>query len=135
MQLDSFEVVVVGAGFFGAVIAEQAASRLGRSVCVLDRRPHIGGNAYSEVDSDSGVEVHRYGTHIFHTNSETVWRYMQRFTYFTDYRHRVFTVANGRVYSMPINLATVCAAFGRIMSPDEARAVIAAEAAARSTIC
>ena len=71
MQLDSFEVVVVGAGFFGAVIAEQAASRLGRSVCVLDRRPHIGGNAYSEVDSDSGVEVHRYGTHIFHTNSET----------------------------------------------------------------
>ncbi len=130
MQLDSFEVVVVGAGFFGAVIAEQAASRLGRSVCVLDRRPHIGGNAYSEVDSDSGVEVHRYGTHIFHTNSETVWRYMQRFTYFTDYRHRVFTVANGRVYSMPINLATVCAAFGRIMSPDEARAVIAAEAAA-----
>lgn len=69
MQLDSFEVVVVGAGFFGAVIAEQAASRLGRSVCVLDRRPHIGGNAYSEVDSDSGVEVHRYGTHILDRKS------------------------------------------------------------------
>lgn len=130
MQLDQFDVVVVGAGFFGATIAEQVASRLGRSVCVLDRRLHIGGNAYSEVDPDSGVEVHRYGTHIFHTNSEAVWRYLHRFTAFTGYRHRVFTVAQGRLYSMPINLATVCAAFGRAMTPLEARAVIAAEAAA-----
>ncbi|QPF85533.1 UDP-galactopyranose mutase [Bradyrhizobium genosp. L] len=130
MQLDGFDVVVVGAGFFGAVIAEQVASRLGKSVCVLDRRLHIGGNAYSEVDPDSGVEVHRYGTHIFHTNSEAVWRYLHRFTAFTDYRHRVFTVAQGRVYSMPINLATVSAAFGRLMSPEAARAAIAAEAAA-----
>ncbi|SDC65240.1 UDP-galactopyranose mutase [Bradyrhizobium brasilense] len=130
MQLNGFDVVVVGAGFFGAVIAEQVASRLRRSVCVLDRRPHIGGNAYSELDPDSGVEVHRYGTHIFHTNSETVWRYLHRFTEFTGYRHRVFTVAKGCVYSMPINLATVCAAFGRAMTPDEARVVIAAEAAA-----
>lgn len=127
MQLDCFDVVVVGAGFFGATIAEQVASRLGRTVCVLDRRSHIGGNTYSEVDPGSGVEVHRYGTHIFHTNSETVWRYLQRFTQFTDYRHRVFTVARGRVYSMPINLATVCAAYGRIMTPQEARGVIAAE--------
>jgi UDP-galactopyranose mutase len=128
MQLDGFDVVVVGAGFFGATIAERAASELGRKVCVIDRRPHIGGNAYSEVDPDSGIEVHRYGTHIFHTNSETVWRYLQRFTEFTGYRHRVFTVAQGRLYSMPINLATVCAAFGRVMTPQEAKAVISAEA-------
>jgi UDP-galactopyranose mutase len=128
MQLDGFDVVVVGAGFFGATIAERVAKELGRKVCVLDRRPHIGGNAYSEIDPDSGVEVHRYGTHIFHTNSETVWRYLQRFTEFTGYRHRVFTVAQGRVYSMPINLATVCAAFGRPMTPQEAKAVIAEEA-------
>jgi UDP-galactopyranose mutase len=130
MQLDGFDVVVVGAGFFGATIAEQVANRLGRTVCVLDRRSHVGGNTYSEIDSDSGVEVHRYGTHIFHTNSETVWRYLQRFTQFTNYRHRVFTVARGRVYSMPINLATICAAFGRIMSPQEAMTAIAAEAKA-----
>jgi UDP-galactopyranose mutase len=128
MQLDGFDVVIVGAGFFGATIAEQVASRLGRKVCVLDRRAHIGGNAYSEVDPDSGVEVHRYGTHIFHTNSEAVWRYLQRFTEFTGYRHRVFTVAQGRLYSMPINLATVSAAFGRIMTPQEAKAAIASEA-------
>jgi UDP-galactopyranose mutase len=128
MQLSAFDVVVVGAGFFGVTIAEQVASRLGRTVCVLDRRHHVGGNAYSEVDRETGIEVHRYGTHIFHTNSDLVWRYLRRFTEFTDYRHRVFTVARGRVYSMPINLATICAAFGRLMTPQEASAVIAAEA-------
>jgi UDP-galactopyranose mutase len=130
MELSGFDVVIVGAGFFGATIAEQIASRLGRTVCVLDRRHHIGGNAYSDIDRETGVEVHRYGTHIFHTNSELVWRYLQRFTSFTDYRHRVFTVARGRVYSMPINLATICAAFGRVMTPQQAMAAIAAEAEA-----
>lgn len=128
MQLSDFDVVVVGAGFYGATIAERAASQLGSKVCVIDRRHHIGGNAYSEVDAESGVEVHRYGTHIFHTNSGRVWDYLQQFTEFTDYRHRVFTVARGRVYSMPINLATISAAFGRPMSPQEASAAIAAEA-------
>lgn len=130
MQLESFDLIIVGAGFFGATIAEQAANRLDRKVCVIDRRSHIAGNAYSEIDADTGVEVHRYGTHIFHTNSEVVWRYLQRFTSFTDYRHRVFTVARGRVYSMPINLATICAAFGRQMTPRDAKAVIAEEAGA-----
>jgi UDP-galactopyranose mutase len=119
MLLDGFDVVIVGAGFFGATIAERVASELGRKVCVLDRRTHIGGNAYSETDPDSGIEVHRYGTHIFHTNSETVWRYLRRFTEFTDYRHRVLTVAQERLYSMPINLATVSAAFGRVMAPQQ----------------
>lgn len=130
MQLSAFDVVIVGAGFYGATIAERAASQLGCKVCVIDRRSHIGGNAYSEVDAESGVEVHRYGTHIFHTNSERVWDYLKQFTEFTDYRHRVFTIARGQVYSMPINLATVSAAFGRPMSPQDASAAIAAEAAA-----
>ena len=134
MQLDGFDVVVVGAGFFGATIAERVANELGRRVCVLDRRAHIGGNAYSETDPDSGIEVHRYGTHIFHTNSEAVWRYLQRFTEFTEYRHRVFTVARGRLYSMPINLATISAAFGRAMTPQEAKLVIAAEADAHAHV-
>jgi UDP-galactopyranose mutase len=128
MQLHAFDVVVVGAGFFGATIAERVANELDCKVCVLDRRRHIGGNAYSEVDAESGVEVHRYGTHIFHTNSEAVWTYLQRFTAFTDYCHRVFSIARGRVYSMPINLATISAAFGRPMTPQEAARTIAAEA-------
>ncbi len=134
MQLDGFDVVVVGAGFFGMTIAERVANELGRKVCVLDRRAHIGGNAYSEIDPDSGIEVHRYGTHIFHTNSEMVWRYLQRFTEFTSYRHRVFTVARGRLYAMPINLATISAAFDRAMTPQEAKLVIAAEADAMFTL-
>jgi UDP-galactopyranose mutase len=127
MQIEAFNLIVVGAGFFGATVAERAARELGLKICVIDRRSHIAGNAYSEIDPETGVEVHRYGSHIFHTNSETVWDYLRRFTRFTDYRHRVFTAAGGRLYSMPINLATVAAAFGRIVSPDEARGLIAEE--------
>jgi UDP-galactopyranose mutase len=127
MQIESFNVLVVGAGFFGATVAERAARQLGLKVCVIDRRRHIAGNAYSETDPETGVEVHRYGSHIFHTNSETVWRYIQHFGGFNDYQHRVITVAGGRVYSMPINLATMCAAFGKHLTPGEARDRIAAE--------
>lgn len=128
MDIDGFDLIVVGAGFFGATVAERAAAR-GLKVCVLDRRSHIGGNAYSETDPDTGIEVHRYGSHIFHTNSEAVWRYLGRFTRFTGYRHRVVTVAGGLPYPMPINLATLSAAYGRMLRPDEARALVAAEAA------
>ena len=85
-------LIVVGAGFFGLTIAERAASQLDKRVLVLDRRPHLGGNAYSEIDPDTGIEVHRYGAHLFHTSNERVWRYANAFTAFTDYRHRVFTV-------------------------------------------
>lgn len=128
MDIDGFDLIVVGAGFFGATVAERAAA-LGLKVCVLDRRSHIGGNAYSETDPATGIEVHRYGTHIFHTSSEPVWTYLNRFTRFTDYRHRVMTVAGGLPYPMPINLATLSAAYGRMLRPDEARALVATEAA------
>lgn len=129
MQLGSFDIVVVGAGFFGATIAQRSAAELGLKVCVLDKRLHLGGNAYSEPDPVTGIEVHRYGTHIFHTNSDEVWAYLRRFCTFTDYRHRVFTVARGRIYPMPINLSTMCAAFEKVLSPASARTLIAEEAA------
>ena len=87
------------------------------------------GTAYSEVEPTTGIEVHRYGAHLFHTSNERVWEYVNRFTAFTDYRHRVFSIFKGRVYPMPINLATICEYFGRAMSPDEARALIAEQAA------
>ena len=89
---------------------------------VVERRDHIGGNAYSEIEPPTGIEVHRYGAHLFHTSNERVWEYVNRFTAFTGYRHRVFTIYKGRVYPMPINLGTICDYFGRAMSPDEARA-------------
>ncbi|MEO3860287.1 UDP-galactopyranose mutase [Acrocarpospora sp. B8E8] len=122
------DLVVAGAGLFGLTVAERCARDLGLRVLVVERRDHIGGNVYSEVEPSTGIEVHRYGAHLFHTSNERVWEYVNRFTAFTDYRHRVFTIAGDRVYPMPINLATICAYFGRAMSPGEARAVIAAQA-------
>jgi UDP-galactopyranose mutase len=122
------DLVVVGSGFFGLTVAERCASVHGMRVLVLERRSHIGGNAYSERDPGTGIEVHRYGAHLFHTSNERVWRYVNRFTSFTSYRHHVFTVHRGRIYSLPINLGTMCAFFGRALTPAQARALVAEQA-------
>jgi UDP-galactopyranose mutase len=128
MTYDNIDLVVVGAGFFGMTIAECAARELGLRVLIVERRDHIGGNAHSRVDPDTGDEVHVYGSHIFHTNSEEVWRYLHRFTGFTAYRHHVFTRHAGRVFSMPITLGTICEFFGRGFTPDEARSLLSDQA-------
>ena len=124
MHLRDFDIVIVGAGFYGLTIAERAANVLGRKVCVLERRNHFGGNSFSETDAETGIEYHKYGSHLFHTNSEEIWEYLHNFTQFTSYRHKVVTVHRGRVYPMPINLATICAFFKCYMSPSAARALI-----------
>ncbi|HEY7359996.1 MAG TPA: UDP-galactopyranose mutase [Streptosporangiaceae bacterium] len=123
------DLVVVGSGFFGLTVAERCASELGLRVLVVERRHHIGGNAYSEPEPGTGIEIHRYGAHLFHTSNAAVWEYANRFTAFTGYQHRVFSIYQGRVYPLPINLATICEYFGAVMSPDEARALIAGQAA------
>ncbi len=123
------DLVVVGSGFFGLTIAERCATDLGIRVLVIERRGHIGGNAYSEPEAETGIEVHRYGAHLFHTSNTRVWEYATRFTAFTGYQHRVFSAYKGRVYPMPINLGTICEYFGRLMSPDEARALVAEQSA------
>ncbi|CAN5230691.1 UDP-galactopyranose mutase [soil metagenome] len=123
------DLVVVGSGFFGLTIAERCARELGRRVLVLDRRTHIGGNAYSEPDPETGIEVHRYGAHLFHTSNRTVWEYVNRFTAFTGYQHRVYTSHRGQVYPMPINLGTINQFFDAAYSPDEARALIKEQSA------
>ena len=123
------DLVIVGSGFFGLTIAERCANDLGLRVLVLERRPHIGGNAYSEPEPETGIEIHRYGAHLFHTSNAKVWEYANRFTAFTGYQHRVFSIYKGRVYPLPINLGTICEYFGAAMSPDEARALIAEQAA------
>ena len=112
------DLIVVGAGFYGMTIAERAASQ-GFRVVVIDKRDHIGGNAYSYLDSKSGIEVHKYGPHVFHTNSHEVFDYLSRFTEWTPYEQRTWTVSKGRVYPMPINLRTICLYNGRIMSPGK----------------
>lgn len=118
------DLVVVGAGLFGLTVAERAAAA-GAQVLVIDRRDHLGGNAHSYVESSTGIEVHRYGSHIFHTSNRRVWEYVTRFTRFTHYRHRVVAESAGRAYPMPINLATMSAFFGRRLTPADARALLA----------
>ena len=123
--MSSPDLVVVGSGFFGLTIAERCAEELGLRVLVLERRHHIGGNAYSEFDPETGIEVHKYGTHLFHTSNEKVWEYVNRFTTFTNYQHRVFGKYRGQVYSLPMNLGLINQFFGKSHTPDEARALIA----------
>ena len=128
-----FDLVVVGSGFFGLTIAERAANDLGLDVLVLDRRPHIGGNAYSEADPQTGIEVHRYGAHLFHTSNERVWEYVNRFTAFTPYVHRVYTVYRGEVFPLPINLGTINQFFRSAHGPEAAKALIASQMAEGAT--
>jgi len=118
------DLIAVGAGLFSLTVAERAAV-MGLRVVVLERRDHIGGNAWSEIDPDSDIEVHRYGSHLFHCNSREVWDYVNNFSAFTDYRHFVYTRHAGQIYSMPINLGTICSYFGHAFTPLEAKALIA----------
>ena len=122
------DLVVVGSGLFGLTIAEQAATELGLKVALIDRRSHIGGNAYSEKEQQTGIEVHRYGAHLFHTSNERVWEYVNRFTDFTSYVHRVYTHHRGEVFPMPINLGTINQFFRAAYGPEEARKLIQEQA-------
>ncbi|MER7081618.1 UDP-galactopyranose mutase [Saccharopolyspora kobensis] len=128
MSFAGYDLIVVGSGFFGLTIAERAATQLDKRVLVLDRRDHIGGNAYSEAEPETGIEVHRYGAHLFHTSNKRVWDYVNQFTEFTDYQHRVFTKYQGQIYSLPMNLSLLGQFFGRAFTPDEAKALIAEQA-------
>ena len=123
------DLVVVGSGFFGLTVAERVATQLDKRVLVIDRRDHIGGNAYSAPEPETGIEVHIYGAHLFHTSNERVWQYVNQFTEFTGYQHRVFTTYSGQTYSFPMNLLTLCQYFGKSFTPDEARALVAEQAA------
>jgi UDP-galactopyranose mutase len=96
---------------------------------LIERRQHIGGNAYSDRDLATGIEVHTYGSHLFHTSNERVWAYANEFTAFTDYVHRVYTTHRGEVFPMPINLGTINQFFRSAMGPSEARALIQRQAA------
>ena len=122
------DLLIVGSGFFGLTVAERLAEDLGLRVQVIDRRSHIGGNAYSEDEPTTGIEVHRYGAHLFHTSNERVWEYANRFTAFTDYVHRVYTRHNGEVFPMPINLGTINQFFRAAYGPEEAKSLIREQA-------
>lgn len=125
--IESASVVVVGSGLFGLTIAERIANILKMPVVVLERREHIGGNAWSFRDASTGIDVHQYGTHIFHTSNVKVWEYVNQFTEFTDYRHSVWANHEKRMYPLPINLATLNMFFEKNFSPREARDFIKAQ--------
>ncbi len=124
----SYDWLVVGAGFAGSVLAERLASQLGRRVLVVDRRPHIGGNAYDERDA-AGVLVHRYGPHIFHTNAPHIVRYLSQFTEWRPYEHRVLARVRDQLLPIPINRTTLNRLYGLDLGTDEA---VAAFLAARA---
>ncbi|MFO7534550.1 MAG: UDP-galactopyranose mutase [Kiritimatiellia bacterium] len=123
-------VLIIGSGFFGATVAERCASAYGCRVIILEKRDHIGGNSFSAPCPESGIEVHRYGSHIFHTHFPDVWSYAKRFTEFNDYRHTVWIRHRNRIYPMPVNLATINTFYGTAMSPPEARLLLDREIAA-----
>jgi UDP-galactopyranose mutase len=127
MSLKSKHLYIVGAGFYGLTIAEFAARELGVKVTILEKRDHIGGNAYSYPDEDTGIQIHKYGTHIFHTNNSEVWNYVNRFTKFNNYTHKVLVNSYNRKISLPITLDTICDLYGRFLSPTEAKALVEAE--------
>ncbi len=121
------KLFIVGSGFFGAVVAERITAMYDAEVIVIDRRDHPGGNCYSEIDVETGVEYHKYGSHIFHTSDERVWNYINRFGAFNEYRHRVYTSFNGEIFSMPINLDTINSYYRKALTPEEAKEFIAQE--------
>ncbi|WP_420587526.1 UDP-galactopyranose mutase [Ruegeria sp.] len=125
--------LMVGAGLSGAVIGRELAEQ-GHDVTVMDSRDHIGGNCHTERDTDTGVMVHVYGPHIFHTDDEDVWNYVNRYANFLPYKNRVKATSRGQVFSLPINLHTINQFFGTTLRPDEARRFITEKQADTSII-
>lgn len=127
MSAKTVDYLVVGAGIFGATVAERLAKN-SRKVLLIDRRDHLAGNIYSYTDEETGIEVHKYGSHIFHTEMKEVWDYITQFTEFNGYIHTVDTRHNGKLYPMPINLDTINLLYGMNMSAVEAEEFIKKEA-------
>jgi UDP-galactopyranose mutase len=118
---------IIGAGFSGAVLGHFLANS-GHKIDIFESRSHLGGNCFTERDADTGVLIHKYGPHIFHTDNEEVWNFVTQFTDFVPYVNRVKTTFAEKVYSLPINLHTINQFFGTCLRPDEAEALIASKA-------
>src|SRR4028119_2359293 len=122
-----FDYLIVGAGFAGSVLAERLARDANKKVLVVDRRPHIAGNAYDHYN-DAGILVHRYGPHIFHTNSKDIFEYLSRFTEWRQYQHRVLASVDGQLVPIPINLDTINSLYGLNLNSDQVESFFASRA-------
>ena len=118
-MFNNFNLIIVGSGLFGSVVAEQA-SRAGFRVAVIEKRDHIAGNCYSKDDPETGINVHQYGPHIFHTSNKEIWDYINQFTEFNQYKHKCLSSVGGQLYSMPINLSTINSFFKQSLTPTQA---------------
>jgi UDP-galactopyranose mutase len=114
-----YDLLIVGAGITGATIAERCSSELGWRVLVIDKRDHIGGNVYDYIDPESGIRVSQYGAHIFHTNDEDVWGYVQRFSDWSRWDHKVLALVDGKYVPIPANIETVNALFNMSLKSEE----------------
>lgn len=125
--MENYDYLIVGAGIFGAVVAENLAKK-DKKVLVIDKRDHLAGNIYSYTDEETGIEIHKYGSHIFHTELDEVWDYITKFGEFNDYIHTVDTRHDGKLYPMPINLDTINLLYGTDMDAAEAEEFVKQEA-------
>ncbi|MBD2020811.1 NAD(P)-binding protein, partial [Leptolyngbya sp. FACHB-36] len=128
-----FDYLIVGAGFAGSVLAERLASQAGKKILIVDVRSHIGGNAYDHYN-EAGILVHKYGPHIFHTNSRQVFEYLSQFTEWRTYEHRVRASVDGQLVPIPINLDTVNSLYGLKLTSFEVEQFFASLAEPKDTI-
>ena len=124
MRFSGLKYLIAGCGFWGAVLAERIATVLDEKVLIIDKKNHIGGASYSETDSQTGINVHKYGSHIFHTKSQKVWDYINRFSDFNDYKHRVLVKHKDKIYPFPINLKTINSFYNLNLSSSQAEEFI-----------
>ncbi|WP_432710463.1 UDP-galactopyranose mutase, partial [Pedobacter sp.] len=128
-----YDYLIVGAGFAGSVLAERLANQANKKVLIIDKRNHIAGNAYDHYD-ESGILVHKYGPHIFHTNSKDVFNYLSQFTEWRNYQHRVLANVDGQLLPIPINLNTINRLYGLNLSSDEVTKFFEAKAEKKNEI-
>ncbi|MEJ7674381.1 MAG: NAD(P)-binding protein [Chitinophagaceae bacterium] len=122
-----FDYLIVGAGFAGSVLAERLATKAGKKVLIIDQRNHIGGNAYDYYNND-GILIHKYGPHIFHTNSKEVFDYLNHFTPWRQYEHKVLASVDGQLVPIPINLNTINQMYGLNLNSDQVEAFFKSKA-------
>ena len=132
-KVDAFDYLIVGAGYAGSVLAERLARGSGKQVLLVDRRAHIGGNAYDHYD-DAGILVHKYGPHIFHTNSKEVFDYLSRFTDWRQYQHKVLASVDGQLVPIPINLDTINKLYGLNLNAFQMEEFLASRAEVKEQV-
>lgn len=123
-HLADYELIICGSGLFGLTVAQEYVQKFNRRVLIIEKRNHPGGNSWSEFDEETGIEIHKYGSHLFHTSNEKVWAFVNRFSNFVPYRHKVIARTESDFYNLPINLMTLSRFFGRTFNPEEAKSFL-----------